>query len=477
MTLIAAPKKFRHSVAHRDRQCTFLAFGLVAGALCLRLFALPSRKTSKPLPTFQSLQVTLPQDRSRLPTQFLPINPTGTMASDIMYMEHVPEKSAIVVTLNPDARCRTPFLRGRLSGPALVLLEWSTTSHGEHVGQYHVPVSGTYFVEIIVITCQDFSQSLDFDFQSTCVEDPQNHRLTRSNVKIEITASSLRNSHSHQPTMGYWMHQADERAANNDYEAMYTRFQPRGCLRLNDPTHEHFHRPPKHCIDPTNWNRFEPYNHFQYYGNTNIPNSATEIQAPQPITICLVGGSHSRTLKASMQIYHNFSMANNNLQVEWVDARFPRNVNNQTILQDIAGKCNKIIVAVGQWPASFSGGKPTLFSAFQLEMKKLLGRLQAHLPAATDLWARSIHENPLTERVAAYCPPKDWRSPTVLQGYNTIIRQIVESSPKARFVDTSFIVSPLWDSSTDWGHVCPQASHVEALYLIAVVMRMVEPNT
>ena len=51
------------------------------------------------------------------------------------------------------------------------------------------------------------------------------------------------------------------------------------------------------------------------------------------------------------------------------------------------------------------------------------------------------------------------------------------ASPRVRFVDTSFIVSPLWDSSTDWGHVCPQASHVEALYLVAVVMGLLEPNT
>jgi hypothetical protein len=484
------------SGGNRDRKSTILATVVIVGALCLRVFRLPTRSNVDVMPQFQSLQVKLPKeqhsDTEDAPQGLLPINPTGTMAADILSMRHVPKNDSIVIDFHPDGRCPRPYLRGRLSGPALVLLEWSSGTHAaQQIGQYRVPVSGTYFLEIIVITCQDFSRSIDFDFQNTCLEDPQNHRLTRSNVRISIqknpasttTTTAAASGIRHKSTLGYWMHQSDERAAGNDYTAMYTRFQPRGCLRLDDPTHEHFHMPPQHCIEPTNWNRYEPYTRFRYYEpdgrpKMDFPPTAKDIQATHPTTICLLGASHSRTIKASMVNYHNFSYINNNIQIEWINAKYPRNIPNQTITEEIAGKCHKIILAVGQWPASFSGGKPTLFASFQLEMTKLFGRLQDHLPPGTEVWARSIHENPLNERIAGYCPPRDWRSPTVVEGYNMVIRQAVANArPGIQFVDTSFIVSPLWDASTDWGHVCPQASHVEALYLVAVVMGLVEPNT
>ena len=103
---------------------------------------------------------------------------------------------------------------------------------------------------------------------------------------------------------------------------------------------------------------------------------------------------------------------------------------------------------------------------------------------SVDIVARSIHYNPLNERISAHCPPKDWRSPPVLDGFNDIIRhacrdisqlqqQVQQQRQRKRvvrlrFVNTNFIVAPLWDASTDWGHVYFQASHVEALYLIAI---------
>ena len=98
----------------------------------------------------------------------------------------------------------------------------------------------------------------------------------------------------------------------------------------------------------------------------------------------------------------------------------------------------------------------------------VLGSLQKAKVLQRDLKQMGVSD----ERIASFCPPKDWRSPTVLAGYNAIVR-----SAARRFVDTSFIVSPLWDASVDWGHVCNQASHVEALYLVAVVLGLVEPNT
>ena len=496
-----------------SRGSVFGAAFLIIGALCLRVFVLPARSVLPVKPILDDAQRKRVKQASAVldkrERRSLPWNPGATMAQDIISMEHVPEESSVVVTLNADGRCPDPYLRGRLSGPALVMLEWSSSSSAKastatitsKVGKYRVPISGTYFVEVIAVTCHDFSQDLDFDFQTTCVEDVLNHRLTKYNTKIYIDKDSAPPTEpasiiSNNNIIGYWLHQQDERAANNDYAAMYTRFQPRGCMRLDDPTHEHFENPPAHCIEPTDLNRFEPYTTFQYYRpekgsrvlrpSTLLPNNGANglLRADKPTTVCLVGASHSRTLKASMERHHNISMENNNIQVEWINAKFPRNVNNDTIPEQMVGKCDKIIVGIGQWPASFSGGKPTLFQDYNWQTRRMLLRLQHFLGKGVDIFARTIHYNPLNAMISSYCPPRDWRSPTVVDGYNAIIRQACHdisagksASGLARisFVDTNFIVGPLWDASSDWGHVYPRASHVESWYLLAVAVGLIDP--
>lgn len=410
----------------------------------------------------------------------IPLNKEGTMTNDIISIDHSPVESAIFVHLESTARCRNPYLRGRLSGPALVVLDWSqsSTSSGSILkGTYQVPISGTYLLEIIVITCQNFVEDTNFDFTSTCVEDPTRHRLTRTNVKIQATANI-----PHDKRTGFWMHQQDERAANNDYAALYTRFQPRGCVRIDDPAHEYFEVPPPHCIEPTDLNRFEPYNTFQYY-NGNRPRpffSVNDLKKLHNTSICLVGHSHSRTLRASMEGHHNMTVENINVKIVWVRARFPQDVNNKTILGSIVGKCDKVVIAVGQWPASFSGGKPTLTNDYYNKIKKMFQRLQSFLDPGVEIIARSIHYNPLNQWIFS-CPPKDWRHPPVIDAYNAVIRQAVKETrtgpnvPRVHFVDTNFIVGPFWDAASDWRHVFHLASHVEGLYLAAVALGLTDP--
>jgi hypothetical protein len=488
--------------ASRDRACTLLSSVLIMGALLVRIFIMEdpvrnakwvlsgSDSVQDPiLPLANAPQVILPTPHRT----FLPLNPTCTIVQDLVSIEHVPDESLFVVTTKPDGKCPNPYLRGRLSGPALVLLDWSVDEY-RLLGHYIVPVSGLYFVEIIVVMCQDFSMNMDFDFDETCVEDPERHRLPKSNAKVAIQVKQSDNQRQpvttnsqSRPTMGYWMHQQDERAAQQDFAPVYTRFQPRGCLRLDDPTHEHFHLPPRHCVEPTDLHRFEPYTQtFQYTTSVVATNphkwweGSKHIKASKPTTLCLIGDSHSRTLKASLIGFHNFTMANNNLEINWIKANYPRHVNNQTIGQKVRGHCDKILIGVAQWPASFTDNKPTSFRDYASQVKKMFGRLQDHLQGNgdVDIWAWSVHDNPLNERIAGYCPPKDWRSPTVLEGYNHILRNACRDTPGfIRFLSTRFIVGPLWDASSDWGHVLPLASHVEALYIVACVLGLVEPNT
>ena len=464
----------KHPITWR-KKLSFSAALIVSMIFLIKIWRLTSNTDTPVSSTATSL--------NGIPLQ-IPINKEGTLVGDIISIVHAPDQSSILVSLKPNGRCPNPYLRGRISGPALSVLTWShsmTTTASILKGTYQVPVSGTYLVEIIAITCENFVEDIHYDFTHTCVEDPLRHRLTRTNVKIDVT--DIHNNKSREKT-GFWMHQQDERAANNDYAAVYTRFQPRGCIRIDDPTHEHFEMPPPYCIEPTDLNRFEPYaTTFQYFDENAMPHPFTTLQdlkRPQPTSICLVGHSHSRTLRASMEMHHNMTVDTLNIRIIWVKAKFPHEVNNKTILGEMVGHCDKVIIAVGQWSASFSGGKPTLMDDYLYKVQKMFQRLQLFLSPKVDIIARSIHYNPLNERISS-CPPKDWRYPTVIDGYNQVIQQAVEGTvkgpnvPRIRFVDTNFIVGPMWDASSDWGHVANHASHVEALYLVAVTLGTTEP--
>ena len=68
-------------------------------------------------------------------TNGITINSNSTIASDVMEIWHDRQISAVCVHLKNGARCSNPGFRGRLSGPALAILEWKekllkTTSDG-----------------------------------------------------------------------------------------------------------------------------------------------------------------------------------------------------------------------------------------------------------------------------------------------------------------------------------------------------------
>ena len=90
------------------------------------------------------------------------------------------------------------------------------------------------------------------------------------------------------------------------------------------------------------------------------------------------------------------------------------------------------------------------------------------------LFMRSIHHNPIGDMIGS-CEkgrPLDWRSPTVIEGYNAVLQMVVDNSknPNLECVDTSFMTYPVWDMARDWCHHEPQVSKVEALYIAFKVL-------
>ena len=62
--------------------------------------------------------------------------------------------------------------------------------------------------------------------------------------------------------------------------------------------------------------------------------------------------------------------------------------------------------------------------------------------------------------------PADWRTPPVIEQYNSIIRN-VSFSMNVSYIDTNFIIRPMWDSAEDFCHYRhDKIAAAEALYMI-----------
>ena len=77
------------------------------------------------------------------------INPNSTVAKDISLIWHNQRDNTICLRWRSGARCPYPSLIGRLSGPALAILEWQQ----QHDGEDHHPISQDDNDESSIVHC------------------------------------------------------------------------------------------------------------------------------------------------------------------------------------------------------------------------------------------------------------------------------------------------------------------------------------
>jgi len=133
------------------------------------------------------------------------------------------------------------------------------------------------------------------------------------------------------------------------------------------------------------------------------------------------------------------------------------------------GMCDKVILSVGQWSASYIGGRPALYRQYRKGMSAMLRRVLKYYPRES-VFVRSMHYLPVM-KTTAVCPPEDWRTPPVIDGYNSIVRSLTEEL-EIGFIDTKFMMEPMWDSSEDWNHYLNKAGDYETLYVAAKVLEV-----
>mmetsp|Transcript_33711 Transcript_33711/g.81504 ORF Transcript_33711/g.81504 Transcript_33711/m.81504 type:complete len:392 (-) Transcript_33711:16-1191(-) len=290
---------------------------------------------------------------------------------------------------------------------------------------------------------------------------------------------------------------------------LLTRYQPQQCRTEVDLESDR-------CQVAMSREQFAPYQFITTDDNNNINNnmsinnSESRIQShlaklkreeqpnstTPPMLLCFIGLSHAREMSREVNLWLNKWNADaNNANADAdadtqqqsivvksinIDAQFPRLVNPKSIQTK---GCNATVIAAGQWSAGrkpaggrYRGLPPTTFDDYQTEMKEMILKLNDHFDDDDDddedrsshkhkIYLRSIHYNALGD-VKTTCPPEDWRSPPVIDTYNEIIKNL-SSSMNISFIDTNFIVGPLWDISEDFCHYrLDKVASAEALYML-----------
>jgi len=324
----------------------------------------------------------------------------------------------------------------------------NTTRTDVITGYYEVPSKGPYYVEIIGLLCNDFS--FDFDYNPICLEDPVHNHLTAPSSIIQVThATNISNGR-----VGHW-----KWVDNTDPIPMYTRYQGQNCRKSNE----------LRCTNSSSLERFRPYEFAWSDWADDINESFLQYPASADnVKICSGGYSHANYLRNGMQYWVNkFNITNVDVS-GWIEMRYPKNMNdrNANITKDTM--CNKTIIALVQWSAgrkmnTYAPG--VLLPQYKKELRK---SIETWKSLNMDFYFRKGHYSPIGDLIGA-CPPRDHRSPPVIDGYNEVIRNLAREY-SVPFIDTSDIIDPIWDSSEDFCHLQGINLLTESLYILKQVL-------
>lgn len=175
-------------------------------------------------------------------TGLLGIDSESTLVYEVISIEHDPTSQAVTVSFGM-ARGLKPVIRGRLSGPALMILTWTIIEDVAY-GVYEMLKSGVYYLEIVALFCNQLDRALQAkEIANSCVENVRWHRITSKNAYINIPAGSQTAG------IGSW-------AAKDHFDQpLYTRVQPSQCK--NNKKNKVFKQKRKFCDNLVSTERFK----------------------------------------------------------------------------------------------------------------------------------------------------------------------------------------------------------------------------
>lgn len=378
-------------------------------------------------------------------------------ANDIEHLTHQPQLRRVTLHFKPDAECPTPYLKGRLSGPSIGMLKWTHEPENNVMhGHYNVPLAGLYFLEVNMIYCNNFGPEKDggFDFKEMCVINPLHMRLTNKKSYLNVYEPS---KFEEMPD-AFWAHASQMQTSDEpippeeklqNFTPLYTRYQPVACME-DLPE----------CKSPTSLKRFRPYE-VRWNLPQAPPNFAEDIKTANLQRVCLIGASHARVMGDQMKEH-----VRDGFPIHYFLARYPKEVTEVFLKGVLAQRCTKVVMSFGQWPASRRASNPWLFDVYEKSMRALIERVLGAI-SRDKIYIRAMHSLPIRSDTAT-CPPIDWRTPPVIDGYNSILSSLTKEYD-IEYLDTRFLMEPMWDSCEDWNHYLGKAGRNEALYIIGKI--------
>ena len=373
------------------------------------------------------------------PTIILPMNGNSSYARlDIANITHVPSKTRIEVHLNKSSnrRCQNPFLKGRLSGWSLSSIDFEFEDNPTDllvVGVYDqssMPVSGTYYLEIIIFLCERYSEE---DVRNTtksitniCLESPVEgaNRITQTNASVHIQIEEEEDFPLVAPSQhkrrldkssgpkGQWLHKSlvetnthsnpqndtntDKNDTNNAMVPLYTRYVPKECHytnrneRINCETSNStlcMLRKSDFCNSVKGVSQFQPYTYrwsdgphemlnrrgirpvLETYGQNNTANSSI-VEPHRPAIVCFVGASHAEVLQEKCNDILSDSPDISSLACQRMEFQDPKDLKESSIFNLLEGRhrlCTHVVIGLFQHPFSFKH-KTIHFSDWKRDM-------------------------------------------------------------------------------------------------------------
>ena len=497
--------------------------------------------------------------------ELVPINHNSTyVQSDVSKIVHVPAEARIEVHLKEKSvrRCQNPVFKGRISGWSLTMIDFDraemecNNNDTVIVGTYersNMPISGTYFLEILVLLCERYDEKefLHLNLATVCIENTRNanHRITAfdgsASIQIQtenyfrdvvnrLRLSSRSNDNIPSGTIrnkGVWVFNSlidmdgtqlsPKNTTQSEFNAtietpnipspkpLFTKYQS-----TNKKLCERKRQNQRQCS--VEHKRFEVYT-FRWspglYEGLNEPGlSLLELPTNEKNTnknnethICFVGESHSRYLRQhchllleqhqekvgdviNVTLTHGEERTSTSstkyLTCSAVKVRYPNDL-SQKVPKILELGCTHAVV--GFFQHFFGGGDEDsriasnrTFAFWKTEMSQVVEILQnvAKNPnnKLRNVVVRSVHNNGLKRNIEV-CPSVDLRHPTNADLATMILKEIVqetnqqedaaESPNIVSFLDTNFLIGPVWDSGSDWNHYTGQEGLEEAKYILS----------
>eukprot|EP01032_Pedospumella_encystans_P022655 gene22655-25664_t len=189
--------------------------------------------------------------------------------------------------------------------------------------------------------------------------------------------------------------------------------------------------------------------------------ASDQLQRTQ-LNVCLIGNSHSHMLTLQEK-----QLELKNVRFLDVESQLPEEFEVNWLEKY---QCNYAVIGYGQsLISSNTTNRPYTQTKYEQEMRRVMTLLQKYDQNKTQVFIRSVNYTPLTAQQIT-CPPTDYRTPPVIDMYNSVIRRLAHEL-SVEYIDVTPVMGPMWDSALDWSHPTNKVATAEIELILAQILQ------